>query len=54
VRALTEMRAPLAELRELIEEAEALPAAMPEVEAIQVRPARMLGLRPAGLPWNHV
>ena len=37
VRALTEMQAPLEELRELVEEAEGLPAAMPEVEHIQVR-----------------
>ena len=36
VRALTEMQAPLGELRELVEESEALPAVMPEVEAIQV------------------
>lgn len=35
VRALTEMQAPLEELRELVEEAEGLPAAMPEVEQIQ-------------------
>jgi hypothetical protein len=36
VRALTEMQAPLEELRELVEESEALPAVMPEVAAIQV------------------
>ncbi len=36
VRALTEMQAPLEELRELVEEAEGLPVAMPEVERIQV------------------
>lgn len=42
VRALTEMQAPLAELRELVEEAEGLPAAVPDVEAIRVR--RLCGL----------
>lgn len=36
VRALTEMQAPLEELRELLEEAEGLPVAMPEVDRIQV------------------
>lgn len=39
VRVLTEMQAPLSELRELVEEAEQLPAAMPEVDHIRVRHA---------------
>lgn len=38
VKALTEMQAPLGELRELVEEAEGLPAAMPELEGIKVGP----------------
>ncbi len=56
VRALTEMQAPLEELRELVEEAEGLPAAMPEVEHIQVnmRVSKMdyfsVKLSPWGLP----
>lgn len=48
MRALTEMQAPLEELRELVEEAEGLPASMPEVEQIQVH---ALG---AGCRWEEL
>jgi hypothetical protein len=36
VKALAGMRAPLAELEELLEESETLPAVMPEVDSIKV------------------
>lgn len=48
VRALTEMQAPLGELRELLEEAEGLPVAMPEVQQIQVGGGRVSGAGKAG------
>lgn len=50
VKQLLGMRAPLADLRALIEESRELPAAMPEVETVEVRKERGLGyLSVAGL-----
>jgi hypothetical protein len=37
VRVLTEMQAPIGELEEMVEEAEALPAAMPELQGLKAR-----------------
>jgi hypothetical protein len=39
------MRAPLDELRELVEEADGLPAAMPEAATLQVRGCRVTPLQ---------
>lgn len=52
MQSLSHVRAPLADLEELLAESEALPAVMPEADAIKVRLARCACWACFGCPWN--